>query len=81
MICVVAVIAVIFSNSGQSSEQRLLSNSEAFVRPSVHFKEDDEKPHLERPKNFYDSPDHGTASIGESVGDSKKKEGSVQSIL
>lgn len=81
MICVVAVIAVVFSQSGKSSEQRLLSNSEAFVRPSVHFKEDDEKPHLERPKNFYDSPDHGSGSTGESFGDSKKKEASVENII
>ena len=81
MVCVVAVIAVIFSNGGQSSEQRLLANSEAFVRPMDHFKEDNEKPHLERPKNFYDSPpDHGTDKA-ESPGDGKKKEGSVQNIL
>lgn len=72
MVCVVAVIAVIFSNGGQSSEQRLLANNEAFARPMVHFKDDEEKPHFERPKNFYNSPpDHGTESA-EST-DGKKK--------
>lgn len=72
MVCVVAVIAVIFSNGGQTSEQRLLANSEGFVRPMVHFKEDEEKPHLERPKNFYDSPPEHTTDKAENT-DGKKK--------
>lgn len=72
MVCVVAVIAVIFSNGGKSSEQRLLANNEEFFRPMVHFKDDEEKSHLERPKNFYDSPpDHETDKTENTEG--KKK--------